>query len=115
MQDLEDMHPLRSITSVHQISPFFGWIYRGCFCKHQIDKPNFKYSVKESLLQEMGLKMPRNDYAIKKDPYQILGYGSICFFEIMTSLMYFFAIVTLFSLPLFYLFSQGNHYDGRIL
>ena len=42
-----------------------------------------------------------------------MGYGSIAFFEISDQLALMFSVISLFSIPLFYLFYQGDYYDEQ--
>jgi hypothetical protein len=53
--DIEDIHPLKFRTSMSDILPFLKCL--PCFKK----KKNFKLSLKQALLKEMGIKFSKNE------------------------------------------------------
>lgn len=103
MQDLDEIHPLRSRTNIVQIEPSVGKICRK-FCGKK-SKPCFRHTLKLCILKDMGLDLPENELEIIKDPFQILGYGPNSFFEILTVLTILFLVITIFSMPLYYFYS----------
>lgn len=76
------------------------------------DKPDFRTALKKSLLEELGLKLPKNEYGIIKDPYLMLGYGTNAYFEVLMNLTKMFSFIAIFSLPVFFIYSQGLRYDS---
>jgi len=56
LMDIEDMHPLRSKAKFEHILPAFSCLRR-CIKK----KPDFKHSLRATLLKEMKIKMPKTD------------------------------------------------------
>jgi hypothetical protein len=109
MQDLEDMHPLRQQATLMHVEPCLG---RSCCCVCFKNKPDFRYAVKESILRELGLKLPRNEYGIVEDPYLMLGYGANAFFEVLANIAAMFLFIFAFSLPVFYIYSQGRRFEA---
>lgn len=51
--------------------------------------------------------MPQTDEYIQDDPYLILGYGVNAYFDMLGSLSFMFFCISIFSLPIFYLY--GSH------
>lgn len=76
------------------------------------NKPDFRIAVKMCILEELGLRLPRNEYGIIKDPYLMLGYGANSFFEVLSNLATMFFLIFLFSLPILYFYSQGERYSS---
>lgn len=100
--DIEDMHPIAGLAKYYHIVPGLNPI-RKCR-KH---KPNFKHSLRESILLEMNMTMPENDKEVTNDPFILLGYGINSFFDLMYSLFWFAVFVTIFTLPL--MIEYGTH------
>lgn len=86
---------------------------KGCCCRLCFkDKPDFRFAVKLCILEELGLQLPRNEYGIIKNPYLMLGYGANSYFEVLGNLTTMFFLIFLFSLPTFYIYSNGERYEG---
>jgi len=102
LMDIEDIHPLRSRVKFDHILPVLK-IFRKCIKK----KPDFKHSLRKTLLDEMKIKMPKSENQIIEDPFLILGYGVNAYFDIMLSLCFGLITITVFCLPLFYFFSHN--------
>lgn len=96
------MHPLRQQASLMDIEPCLG---RRICCRCFKNKPDFRFAVKESILKELGLKLPRNEYGIIEDPFLMLGYGANAFFEVLGNITTMFILIFIFSLPVFYIYS----------
>ena len=64
------------------------------------------YSLKEALLKEMKLDPPESDAHIQRDPFILLGYGVNAYFDILYYLCCCFVFVTIFSLPIYSLYSN---------
>ena len=104
--DIEDMHPLRTRAKFEHIVPSCA-----CFRKCLKKKPDFKHSLRKTLLGEMKIKMPKSENTLMDDPFLILGYGVNAYFDIMISLALMCFIVTLFMTPIMMLYS-GNSIKG---
>lgn len=107
------MHPLRQQATLMHVEPCLG--RSACCCCLRIcvkNKPDFRFAVKECILKELGLKLPRNEYGIVEDPYLMLGYGANAYFEILANLAYLFIVIFVVSLPVFYIYSHGRRYEA---
>ena len=107
--DIEDQHPLRETVEYHHISPILSW----CFKSKR--KP-FRHKLYTAMLNELGIKMPKSEEEIQKDPYLVLGYGVNAFFDILQSLCYMFCCITIFSIPIFYIYKnlgQDTYRDDK--
>ena len=96
------MHPLRKKAEIDDILPFLG-IFRRFSCWTR--KPSFQHALRKTLLEELEIKMPKSDSQIDSEPFILLGYGVNAFFDIMESLMFMFLCITLFSMPMYYVYS----------
>jgi hypothetical protein len=56
----------------------------------------------------MKVKMPNSDTELVEKPFLILGYGVNAYFDIMLSLVWMFSAITIFTIPLFYAYSQND-------
>lgn len=112
IMDVEDMHPLRSRVYLDHIIPPLR-IFRSCIKR----KPDFKHSLRKTLLAEMKIKMPKSENTIIDDPFLILGYGVNAYFDIMISLAIACLTITVFCIPLYrgYAFNdeKGLQMDGK--
>ena len=63
---------------------------------------------------EMRIKVPKGESEIAKDPFLLLGYGINAYFDIMVSLSMMCICITLFMLPIFYVYSQNNEHGLRM-
>ena len=104
MMDIQDQMPIREMTDLWHIAPWF----KMCFKPRKMP---FKLALKKALLQEMGLEAPESDKQIAEDPFLILGYGINAFFDIISSLSVMFIWITIFFLPLFYIYSSHTTYQ----
>ena len=104
--DIEDLHPLKSRAKFEHILPSCSFL-RKCFKK----KPDFKHSLRKTLLAQMKIKMPKSENTLMEDPFLILGYGVNAYFDIMISLAILCFIVTLFMTPVMMMYS-GNDIKG---
>jgi len=103
MMDIEDLHPLRDRAKFDHILPSLS-----CLRKCKKKKPDFKHALRKTLLEEMQIKMPKSESQIIEDPFLILGYGVNAYFDIMLSLVYLCITVTLFAIPLYWVYSQNQ-------
>ena len=53
----------------------------------------------------MDLKTAKNEKEIDEDPYLLLGYGVNSYFDILASLSIMFACITIFCIPVMYVYS----------
>lgn len=101
--DIEDLHPLRDRAKFDHILPVLSFFRK---CKKK--KPDFKHALRKTLLEEMQIKMPKSEGQIIEDPFLILGYGVNAYFDIMLSLVYLCLTVTLFCIPLYWVYSNND-------
>lgn len=106
MMDIQDTHPLRELITVENIAPFLGL----CFKKK---KSNFKAELRQALLKDLGVKIPKNETQISQDPYLILGYGINAYFDILLSLSAMFVCISLICIPIFLIYSSGQAYSQQ--
>jgi hypothetical protein len=107
--DIEDLHPLREKVDIHHITP----ILTRCF---KSKKKDFKPKLRQAMLQELGMKVPKSEREIQKDPFLILGYGVNAFFDILFSLCVMFCCISIFALPIFYTYSklgQSTYFEEK--
>jgi hypothetical protein len=105
--DIQDIIPLREITDPQHIAPWF----KTCFKPRE--QP-FKFALKKALLEELGLEAPESDQQIAEDPFLLLGYGINAFFDLLSSLSTMFVWITIFFIPLFYIYSSHEaYYDQK--
>jgi hypothetical protein len=97
--DIEDTHPLREKVDLHHISP----ILTRCF---QSKKKDFQFKLRQAMLNELGVKMPKSDGEIQEDPFLILGYGVNAFFDILLSLCMMFCAISIVCIPIFIVYSK---------
>jgi len=101
LMEIEDNHPLRNRVHYEHIMPAFKW------CKK--DRiPGFKTSLRYTMLAEMGIKKAKNDDMMRDDPFLYLGYGVNAYFNTMLNLSKMFAMITLFVIPLYMVYSGNN-------
>eukprot|EP00355_Strombidium_rassoulzadegani_P007408 CAMPEP_0168620868 /NCGR_PEP_ID=MMETSP0449_2-20121227/7377_1 /TAXON_ID=1082188 /ORGANISM="Strombidium rassoulzadegani, Strain ras09" /LENGTH=1171 /DNA_ID=CAMNT_0008661923 /DNA_START=74 /DNA_END=3586 /DNA_ORIENTATION=+ len=101
--DIEDIHPLRARAKLDHIIPALQ-VFRRC----RKPKKDFKHSLRKTLLEEMGIKMPDSENQLIEEPFLMLGYGINAYFDIMLSLCLMFFSITLFCLPLYYMFAYND-------
>jgi hypothetical protein len=101
--EIEDIHPMRHMARMDHILPFLKPFRK---CRKQ--KKEFHHALRESLLADMNIKMPKNDKKIAEDPFLILGYGVNAYFDIILSLCYMCIVISLFALPLFKVYSDNG-------
>ena len=97
LMDIEDTNPLKDRVQTEHISP----LLTRCF-KAKNKKSEFKFALRQSLLQELNFKVPKSDNELYEDPYLILGYGINAYYDILLSLCTMFCCITLFCLPIYY-------------
>lgn len=56
----------------------------------------------------MAIKVPKTEVAVQEDPYVVLGYGMNAFFDVLMSMHYMFLCITVFAIPIYYVYSQGG-------
>jgi hypothetical protein len=101
--DIEAMHPLRPKIKFEHIVPAFK-----CFTRCIKRKPDYKQSLKETLLKQMKIKLPKGESEINKEPFILLGYGINAYFDIMISLCTMFVCITFFMLPVYHGYAHNN-------
>lgn len=101
LMEIEDNHPLRDRVHYEHVIPAFKW------CKGK-RVPGFKSSLRYAVLEEMKIKKPKNDDMLRDDPFLYLGYGVNAYFNTMLNLAKMFAMITLFVIPLYMVYSGNN-------
>ena len=94
--DIEDNHPLQDRAHLIHILPFC----KPCLMMKQ-SKPNFKHALRMSLMQDMGMKVPKSEGQLIDDPFLVLGYGINAYFDIMRELCLMFLTITAFFIPVY--------------
>ena len=105
LMDIEDTNPLRDRVSPHHIATMLT----RCFGTGN-RKSEFKFALRQCLLQELNFKVPKSDNEINQDPYLILGYGINAYYDILLSLCTMFVCIMIFCLPIYYTYAQGKYY-----
>ena len=95
--DIEAVHPLKQMVKVEHLLPQLSFILKRCFKR----KPDFKTTLRETLLKQMKFKLPKAEVEIKQDPFLLLGYGVNAYFDIMLSFCTMFLCITAFMIPVF--------------
>lgn len=103
--DIEDTNPLRESVNPSHIASFLT----RCF-KQKNKKSEFKYALRQSLLQELEFKVPKSDNELYQDPYLILGYGINAYYDILLSLACMFVCISIFCIPIYFTYSHGIYY-----
>jgi hypothetical protein len=78
-----------------------------CCCAKKV-KP-FPQSVRFCILSELDLTPPEEDFT---EPYLVLGYGINAYFAILASVSKMFMWLTVFAIPIFYIYQSGRHFSG---
>jgi hypothetical protein len=78
MMDIEDLHPMRK-TKLDDILPFLK-PFRKC---RKAPKEDFDHALRTTFLKELGLKVPKSEIELIKEPFLRLGYGVNSYFDIM--------------------------------
>jgi hypothetical protein len=92
---LEDTQPLLNLVTIKDIFPTLS----SYFFK---PKPDFRGNFKRALFKELNIKMYSDES--RKDPFLILGYGVNAYIEILTSFSCMFLAVTLFAIPIYFIY-----------
>jgi len=93
---------LRYSTQISDILPFFRIFEKK-------DKKDFKISIKKSILKRLKVKYcDKNDKKNHENPFLILGYGINAYFDLIQLLVYMFLMITIFCIPLLYIYSHNN-------
>jgi hypothetical protein len=100
---IENNHPLRG-AHITQALPCLKPV-RCCLKKR---KRSFKVALKKSLRHKLDMKMPNSELLIEEDPFLLMGFGMNAYFGIVAQLTAMFCWITLFSIPLMYIYSSYN-------
>lgn len=63
------------------------------------------------MMMEMDLTPPEGDEAIQEDPFLLLGYGVNAYFDILFQLFNIFVLITIFCIPIYYLYGMENGFS----
>jgi len=74
--DIEDIHPLMNRAKAQHILPCL----RHCMGE---PKPEFTDQLRIVLLAELGLKLPKTEKKVAKNPFLLLGYGVNSYFNVL--------------------------------
>jgi hypothetical protein len=77
------------------------------YCKKERD-PSFKRAIRMAILEEMGIKRPKNDDMMQDDPFLYLGYGVNAYFNTMLNLSKMFCMITLFVIPMLIVYANNK-------
>lgn len=72
---------------------------------------SFKHSLRITLNKELDLYFDNEEE--DNEPFLVLGYGANAYFEIVESLSKMFMAITLFAIPIFYIYVTGNYYGEK--
>ena len=76
------------------------------FCGRKKGK-DFKKAVRSILSKKLNIKIPKAEQDIEDEPFVMLGYGVNAYFNILKYLGIMFFMISLFSIPIFVIYS-GN-------
>ena len=93
---------------------FLKWLCKGKK-GDKVEPERFNEALREAILthETMNLEIPENEKKFKNpedpnetsgNPYLIAGYGVNAFFSLMRSLMYMMIVITVFMLPVLYMY-----------
>ena len=82
LMDVEDLHPMRRSAKLDDILTFLK-PFRKC---RKARKPDFRYALRKTLLEEMQIRMPKSETQLNNEPFLRLGYGVNSYFDIMLSI-----------------------------
>lgn len=102
--DVEDLHPMRRSAKLDDILTFLK-PFRKC---KKARKPDFRYALRKTLLEEMQIRMPKSETQLVNEPFLRLGYGVNSYFDIMLSIFYMFSFISLVCIPMFYCYSTNE-------
>jgi hypothetical protein len=74
--DIQDLHPLHDMARMQQALPYLKY----CMKK---PKPYFTGELRKALLKEMGMKLPKTEKKVAKNPFLLLGYGVNSYFDVL--------------------------------
>jgi hypothetical protein len=106
--DVEDLHPMRRSAKLDDILIFLK-PFRKC---RKPRKPDFRYALRKTLLEEMQIRMPKSETLLIKEPFLRLGYGVNSYFDIMLSIFYMFSFISVVCIPVFYIYGISNEAMG---
>lgn len=89
--------------------PFLETAFGCCLPKR---KMGFKLGLKTGLRNRLGLKVPKSDVRIDKDPYLLLGYGMNSYFQVMLQLMWLCILICVAAIPLMGIYATGEQFTG---
>lgn len=89
--------------------PFVETFFGMCLPKR---KMSFKIGLKRAIRNKIGLKVPKSDDRVDKDPYLLLGYGMNSYFQVMIQLMWLCALICIVAIPLMSIYATGEQFEG---
>lgn len=72
----------------------------------------FKLGLKTGLRNRLGIKVPKSDLRVDKDPYLLLGYGMNSYFTVMLQLMWLCVLICVVAIPLMGIYATGEQFTG---
>ena len=105
---IQARHALRE-TPIQITWPWLRYI---CCCCYGKPKRSFKYALKRSIRNELGIPETNNDRNLEADPFLVLGMGMNEYYNIMKKMITFFLLLTIMIAPFCYYFSQFLGLDG---
>ena len=73
---------------------------------------SFKLGLKTGLRNRLGIKVPKSDQRVDKDPYLLLGYGMNSYFTVMIQLMWLCILICVAAIPLMGIYATGENLSG---
>ena len=90
-------------TALDDILPFLK-PFRKC---RKAPKEDFDHALRQTLMKELGLKMPKSELELIKEPFLRLGYGVNSYFDIMLQIFYLFSFISVVCIPMMYCYSTA--------
>lgn len=96
-------------TPLRVVWPFLETAFGCCLPKR---KMGFKLGLKTGLRNRLGIKVPKSDLRVDKDPYLLLGYGMNSYFTVMLQLMWLCVLICVVAIPLMGIYATGEQFTG---
>jgi len=101
MMDIQDNHPLVDKIRMQHIMPCLK------HCTGQ-PKPEFNAQLRIAMLKELGLKLPKTEKKVNKNPFLLLGYGVNSYFDVIEQMSKMFVFISIFFIPVMAIY-HDNH------
>ena len=71
-------------------------------------RPEFTTQLRIALLKELGLKPPKTEKKVNKNPFLLLGYGVNSYFDVIEQMSKMFVFISIFFIPV-----MAIYHDNR--